>query len=229
MKIAVCMSGQCRTLNQTHENIRQNLMEPIGDYDLFMYVPEDAHSNDARLLNPTVLKIAEDLPIDEGKLVNGKNCRFKSGVQAYLQQLYALKECNRLRLSYEQENGFGYDCVIRCRPDILFTSPVPDITGLDLEVVFLPDFHHFDGCNDRFAIGNSTNMTVYFSKIDCVHQYVEDYYENQGVPLSAEMFTIIHLRTNNIATDILPIRFNRVRTHGITNDLKKTNRKIKTG
>ena len=118
MKTAVCISGQCRTLNQTHENIRQNLLEQIGDYDLFMYVPKDEHSHHAHLLNHTVLKIADDRHIDEGDLINGINCRFKTGVQSYLQQLYALKLCGQLRLSYEQENGFVYDCIIRCRPDI---------------------------------------------------------------------------------------------------------------
>jgi hypothetical protein len=229
MKTAVCISGQCRTLNQTHENIRQNLLERIGDYDLFMYVPKDEYSHHAHLLNPTVLKIADDRHIDEGDLINGINCRFKTGVQSYLQQLYALKLCGQLRLPYEQENGFVYDCIIRCRPDILFMSPVPEIENLDLDCVYLPDFHHFDGCNDRFAIGNSSNMAIYFSKIDCIHEYVRDYFVNKAIPLSAEMFTMIHLRANNIPTEILPIRFNRVRTHGMINDLKKTNRKIKAG
>lgn len=229
MKTAVCMSGQCRSLNQIHPNIRQNLLDQIDDYDLFMYVPKDDHSLDANLLSPTVLKIVEDRHIDEGLLVNGLNCRFKTGVQAYLQQLHALKSCNQLKLAYQKENDIHYDCVIRCRPDIFFMSPVPKLENLDLNSIYLPDFHHFDGCNDRFAVGNSKNMTIYFNKIDCIHEYVHDYYVNEKIPLSAEMFTIIHLRTHNIPTDILPIRFNRVRAHGMTNDLKKTNRKIKAG
>ncbi|MFC1858078.1 hypothetical protein ACFL9U_08610 [Thermodesulfobacteriota bacterium] len=227
MKTAVCISGQCRSLNKTCDNIRRNLLDPLGDCDVFMYVSEDAYSRLASLLNPRVLKIVEDQHIDEGDLVNGENCRLKTGVQPYLQQLYALKMCNILRLSYEKQMYISYDCVIRSRPDIMFTAALPNIEDLDLDNIYLPDFHHFDGCNDRFAIGNPANMNVYFNKFDCFQEYVHDYLKTKGVALSAEMFTILHLQKNNIPTKTLPIRFNRVRSRRITDDLKKTCRKIK--
>jgi len=227
MKTAVCICGQCRTLNLTYRNIRKNLLDRLKDYDLFMYVPDDGGSRYARLLEPTILKIERDQPIDEGELVNGKNCRFKTGVQSYLQQLQALKMCNALRLGYEKQTGIRYDCVIRSRPDILFMAPVCNMEDLDLHYIYLPDFHHFDGCNDRFAIGNPENMTIYFSKIDHVQTYARRFYSEKGIPLSAEMFTVLHLQDHKIPIQTLPVRFNRVRTHGVIDDLKKTNRKVK--
>lgn len=227
MKTAVCISGQCRTLNKTYASIQKNVLDPLGDYDLFMYVAKDAYSRYALLLQPTVIEAVNDQYIDEGDLVNWGNCRLKTGVQPYLQQLYALNRCNLLRRSYEKQRRIRYDCVIRCRPDILFLEPIGNIDRLDLNYIYLPDFHHFDGCNDRFAIGNSENMNIYFNKFDCFCEYVHDFLKKNGVPLSAEMFTILHLQQNNIETRTLPVRFNRMRAHGITDDLKKTHRKVK--
>ncbi len=78
-------------------------MNQIGDHDLFMFVPRDSNSHLAALLNPTVIRIEDDPPLDEGALINGVNCRLKTGVQPYLQQLYGLKQCNRLRIGHEKE------------------------------------------------------------------------------------------------------------------------------
>ena len=227
-KTAVCISGRCHSLQYTYLNIRQTILDPLGDYDLFMYVPADDFSHHARLLNPTVLKVAADRPIDEGQLVNHENCRFKTGVQAYLQQLYALKMCNRLRVRHARRSGTAYDWVVRCRPDLFFLNSLPELSTLDPAYVYLPDFHHFDGCNDRFAIGSSDKMDVYFNKFDDIHDYVSRVFDQRGVAVSAEMFTIGHLSLNRIETRTLPIRFNRVRDYGMRNDLNKTNRKVKT-
>ncbi len=56
------MSGRCAGLDQTHQSIRECLLNQIGDYDLFMFVPRDANSHLAALLNPTVIRIEDDPP-----------------------------------------------------------------------------------------------------------------------------------------------------------------------
>jgi hypothetical protein len=219
-KTAVCISGRCRALKQTWKNIQQNLLDRLADYDLFMYVPKDQYSDRAFLLNPTVLKEVEDHDIDEGNLINGKNCRLKAGVQPYLQQLCGLKMCNHLRLKYAKQMDIHYDCVIRCRPDILFLEPVDSIAKLNLNTIYLPDFHQFDGCNDRFAIGNAANMNIYFNQFDHFHDYALNWLKKnkKAIPVSAEMFTAGHLRQHNVKTRTIAVRFNRVRTHKISRD-----------
>lgn len=223
LKTAVCISGHCRALKQTWKNIQENLLNRIGDYDLFMYAPKDEYSDRASLLKPTVLKKVEDHYIDEGDLINGKNCRLKTGVQPYLQQLYGLKMCNRLRVNYAKQMDIHYDCVIRCRPDILFLKPLEgNIEKLDLNYIYLPDFHQFDGCNDRFAIGNESNMSIYLNKFDHFHDYSLNWLKKNKntIPVSGEMFTAGHLREHNIKTRTMPVRFNRVRTNKISRDIR---------
>ena len=171
LRTAVCVSGSCRSLDQTAQSIKDNVLKQLFHYDLFMYVPEDDYSHLAQRLDPTVLEVAPDQPIDEAGLVHGKNCRLKTGVQSYLQQLYGLKRCNSLRCEYEAQHEIVYDCVIRCRPDLMFLSPLQKVETLDLRYLYVPDFHHFDGLNDRFALGRPTYMNRYLNKLDYFHQY----------------------------------------------------------
>ncbi len=219
-RVAVCMSGRCLGLDRTHRNIRRHLLARLPAYDLFMFVPTDKHADLAGLLSPTVVAIRPDRPIDEGHLQNGRNCLIKVGVQRYLQQLQGLKACDRLRRQYERENGVRYAAVIRCRPDVRFASPLPDPRGLDLNYLYVPDFHMYEGVNDRFAIGNPRDMGIYMSKLDAFEAYVRDWCAShpQSPPVTAEMFTAGHLRAHGIAVRRLAVRFNRVRAGKVKRD-----------
>ena len=72
-----------------------------------------------------MLRVVPDHPLDEGGLQNGGDCLLKVGLQGYLQQLYGLKMCNRLRQTYEKEHGLRYDLVLRGRPDLLSNRRCP--------------------------------------------------------------------------------------------------------
>ena len=219
-RVAVCMSGRCVGLERTHDNIRRNLLDRLPAYDLFMFVPADAHAGLASLLAPTVLESAADRPIDEGGLLNGENCLIKVGVQPYLQQLQGLKACDRLRRQYARKNNVQYAAVIRCRPDILFETPLPDPAALDLNYLHVPDFHMYEGINDRFAIGSPEHMQVYMAKIDAFDTYVREWAasHDQAPPVTAEMFTAGHLRQHGIPTRRLAVKFNRVRAGKVKRD-----------
>jgi len=226
-RVAVCLSGRCCGLERTYRSIRKHLLAPLGRYDLFMYAPEDEDARFASLLNPTVLRVVPDRPLDEGGLQNGRDCRLKVGIQGYLQQLYGLKMCNRLRRSYEKAHGIRYDIVLRCRPDLLFESPLPEPDALDLNYIHVPDFHMYEGCNDRLAIGNAENMTIYMNKFDDWPTYVRDWVAASPAapPVTAEMFTAGQLRQHGIGVKLLPVRFNRARAHKVKPDWEDHQRK----
>ena len=80
--------------------------------------------------------------------------------------------------------------------------------------------NQFDGVNDRFAMGSADAMAVYLSKYDALHDYVARWMavNPHALPVSAEMFTAGHLREAGIPLRQLPIRFNRVRPHGVIAD-----------
>ncbi len=220
-RTAVCMSGRCAGLDQTRQSIMACLLSRIGDYDLFMFVPRDSDSHLATLLNPTVVRVEDDQPLDEGSLVNGVNCRLKTGIQPYLQQLYGLKQCNRLRIGHEKESGIRYDRIIRCRPDLMFIKPLDHLSLLDLSYIHVPDFHAYDGINDRFAVGCPDHMNIYMNKLDEFCDYVTDWfkYRSDALAVSAEMFTGGQLRNHGIPVRPFAFRFNRVRGNRIKNDV----------
>jgi hypothetical protein len=222
-RFAVCMSGSCRGLSKTWKNIRENLLKQLPEYDLFIATPDDSHADQANLLNPAGLYIEPDHAIDETGLVNRKNCLLKTGVQKYLQQLNGLKQVMQLQKDHARKTGKVYDAVIRCRPDVMYVRPVNNLGGLDLQYLYCPDFHQFDGVNDRFALGKPVDMDVYMNKLDEFHEYVTDWYRiNANAPLvSAEMFTAGHLRNHGISIRTLPVHFNRVRDHGVKHDVSE--------
>ena len=219
-RVAVCMSGRCLGLEKTHGNLRRHLLGRLPAYDLFMFVPADDDADLAALLRPTVLQAEPDRPIDEGRLHNGQNCLIKVGVQRYLQQLQGLQACDRLRRQYAQANDMHYEVVIRCRPDVLFEAPLPDLGELDLNYLYVPDFHLYEGVNDRLAIGNPDHMAIYMNKLEAFETYVRDWTaaNSQAPPVTAEMFTAGHLRQHAIPVRRLPVRFNRVRAGKIKKD-----------
>jgi hypothetical protein len=219
-RVAVCLSGRCRGLERTYTNLCRHLLERLPAYDLFMFVPADEDAGLAALLRPTVLQAAPDVPIAEGGLRNGVNCLLKVGVQPYLQQLQGLKACDRIRREYEQANGIRYDAVIRCRPDVLFEAPLPDLAALDLNYLHVPDFHMYEGVNDRFAVGQPGHMTTYMNKADEFEAYVQDWTDGhpQAPPVTAEMFTAGHLRQHGIPVRRWAVRFNRVRAGKVKRD-----------
>ena len=115
--------------------------------------------------------------------------------------------CDRLRQAYEKENGIRYDAVLRCRPDLLFESPLPDLSTLDLNYIYVPDFHMYEGCNDRLAIGNPATMTIYMKKIDDWHDYIAAWHRasRDAPPVTAEMFTAGQLRQYGIDVRLMPV------------------------
>ena len=228
-RVAVCLSGRCAGLDRTYRSIQEYLLAPLGHCDLFMYVLDDQDARLASLLNPTKLQVKADRPLNEGGFRNGRECLLKVGIQSYLQQLNGIKLCDRLRRAYEKKHGIRYDAVVRCRPDLLFESPLPDPETLDLNYVYVPDFHMFEGCNDRLAIGNPENMTMYMNKFDDWATYVSAWVDANPTarPVTAEMFTAGQLRQHGIGVRLMPVRFNRVRAHKVKHDWEAHQRKLR--
>jgi hypothetical protein len=59
------------------------------------------------------------------------------------------------------------------------------------------------------------------NKYDYLHAFALDWIKSGGPapPVSAELFTSGHLRNFNIKLRTLPVRFNRVRVHGVKSDI----------
>jgi hypothetical protein len=228
MKTAICFSGQARSLQFTYLNLKQYLIDRIPDCDVFIYVAEDESSYQnmdcLNYLEPKVLKIGKDLYINDIGLIHEQ----RNGIQSYIQMLNSWKCANQLRLEYEKINNFVYDRVLRTRLDIKLFEPLPHIYDYDIQnYIYIPDFHNWNcvqgnGYNDRFAIGNSENITKYSNMIDYIRQY-----NSENHRIHAESTLFYHLNKNNIKVKHVNVRFTRVRKYGeeIDNRLRESREK----
>ena len=205
VKTAICFSGQPRSMQYTHQNLRKVFDDYFEDYDIFAHIPVCSTDNQVLEYFPkAIVKIVPDQHIDESKILGS---RFKTGPQRYLQQINGMKQVNLLRKQKEQADNFKYDFVIRCRMDVKFTTSLPRLNTLSNERIYIPDFHHFGGINDRFCIGSSDLIDNYMNIIDT--------YFDEGIRNGhAETFLRYCLDKKNTKIELIDIRFNRVLEDG---------------
>ena len=110
MKTAICISGYPDALPFTYKNLLDYFDKYIKDYHIYVYSPEcdSAKNIEKYFTKDTTILIEKDQPIPEPRI---SHHRFKTGIQAYLQQINGWKQSNELRKS----SGVEYDRVIRCR------------------------------------------------------------------------------------------------------------------
>ena len=221
MKVAICFSGQCRALESTYLNLKQNLIDPLNA-DVFVYASEDDYSKLNKdcldFFEPKLMAVVPDVKIKEEGL---EAHPLQRSLQEYIQMLNSWQQANKLRCFWEVLTNIHYDYVIRTRLDIrLFEKVTPELLQtFDVgKYVYVPDFHSFAcvrgfGCNDRFAVGSSENITIYSNMIDDVHQYC-----SENHTLHAESTLCYHLRRHEVKYCLAPIRFTRVRPGGIEMD-----------
>ena len=221
MKTAVCFTGQCRSLEFTYDNIKENLINCLGDCDIFGYIAENASSHKAvKYLNFTELAVRADpvLDLDEIRHMQAPS---RGGINGYMQMLYGMKKCLEMVKDYEKKHDMQYERIIRSRLDVKYFNKLEssfDLYEID-KYIYTPDFHCWSvvqgaGHNDRFAVGNRENMSIYLSEFDYIKQY-----SSLGHTVHAESTLHYHLNRHEIPVKRVPIRFTRVRPGGFEEDL----------
>lgn len=211
MKTVVCFSGQARSLEYTHKNIKENLLSYLGDCDIITHTPEDsdAHKVEKYLKKNNLIVIEPDIFIPPRTIVFDQNCRGE--IQTYLQMLNSRRRVGEVLALTEEK----YDRVIHARLDVKYFKPLENVLdGLDLQELYVPDFHSFsivqgNGYNDRFAVSNYDNMLKYFNLFYYVFEEAKMGIKNHG-----ESTLYRYLDFCKIPVKKIPVRFTRVRPNG---------------
>ena len=220
MKTALVFTGTGRSLEHTHENLKNNLIAALDDCDIFLLIADNPHA-------PKVKKYF-NLPNVKKHLVEKEpeydlsKYRFQPGwppsrssKQIYIKMLNSRTRCGEILTAYEKENDIEYERVVFSRLDINYFDNISTyIKNLDLNNLYIPDFHNtyggwVNGYNDRFAISNRDNMRTYLNIVESISPFVR-----QGGELHGETFLKWHLKINQINVKLIPVRFTRVRTNG---------------
>jgi hypothetical protein len=162
MRTVVLISGQMRTADQCAAGIR----EIYPDTKFVVHAVADDDAEKAFLFRPaaTVIEPQHEMPERREYSVQiGRGCH---GVQRVLKQLWGLR---RVWQVFEA-SGIEADCIVRCRPDLVFGVRPEPFAGTGWRV---PTFCNWYGFNDRFAFGDLRAMRRYFTRLDRLDEYID--------------------------------------------------------
>lgn len=111
-------------------------------------------------------------------------------------------------MSYQNVKHLYFDYYIYLRPDVFYVDKLKYnmLSCCNDNTIAIPNFGHYGGCNDRFAI--TTKKTV-----DCYHRF--DFLKTCGLKiLHSETILNKKLLKSGINTKEIKFRFNRVRANG---------------
>lgn len=199
IKAALCISGHFRNIDANFSSINKYLLSNSEvDYDIFIHtwnvidragviLPAEKISH----YNPKKYVIEPPINFPITPLMEEKNFN-KRDINGLLSMFYKIEQCNKLKLDFENEHQFKYDCVIRFRGDIELLEPI-SLQNLDFNKLYIPLHGDYGGVNDQFAFSNSKNMDLYSSTFSKIETYL-----NSNMLLNPELFTRETITKNNL-------------------------------
>ena len=139
--VALCFSGQVNNLELCYPYIKKNLLDHIGNYDIFCFAEDDENLNKITLLKPTKSGKIKSSEVDkiikkETKILNKQNYKtsifpesFRFNIRNSYQQLYKINQSFELLERYMKDENISYKYFIRIRFDVL-----------PLDIIKLEDF-----------------------------------------------------------------------------------------
>ena len=215
MKIALCLSGQLRFVEQGFNEVIYPYILAGNSIDVFIHswdintqvgtkflagnmhpvgdiITSDLVDQTLQLYAPTNYKIEPQIefPVLDWKSNHMPGFYSKNVYSMF----YSIYQANKLKYDHEVKNNFKYDLVIRNRFDTKLDSVI-DFGNLDTNVITVPTgcFNPVNGYVDCFAIANSTNIDMYSDLYNHLDQYL-----NTAELLCGEYILKRHIDNNHI-------------------------------
>lgn len=210
MKVAVLVSGMLRTFEQTYPRFKKYIIDDL-EPDIFFYgYPNKKGINYCenkikQLWNPKDYKIVEytdslkkEICLDENKYE--KNKRPETKVNNVLSAAYALKNCNDLRLKYQNDNHIDYDIVLRIRSDYYFINHInqSQLESAKKGEILIPNEWDFKevhplAVSDGIALSNNFSMNKYCE----LYNHIDNYFD-EGIMFHPETYFGFHIDRMNL-------------------------------
>jgi hypothetical protein len=200
---------------------RRQLKRRFGEYlarvaareESFPNEPEELRASLEAAYHPVRLSIEAQPRFDVARFDRRKqNATVKleeTHPENVLSMFTSIQRACALKSEYEQEMGFVYDCVVRCRSDLFFFGDfcLSDYADRLDQVVVIPQGADFrSGINDQLAFSSSRNMDAYCSTVD----FIEPHYRDGGL-LHAESILASSLSSKGLELERAPIDYEIVR------------------
>ena len=231
MRTALCISGHLRTFDRTFLSLYKNIIKP-NNCDVFIHTWEtlgytgpvdgtaQAYDTERRKENILSMYQPKKIVIENSngfqqfrQMGEGYNDRYMKVHPGYMfAMFYSLWQANLLKTQYENENNFVYDCVIRCRPDLMFETGIDIkrfVVSNPLDAIYVPNFGFYSGVNDQFAFSNSRMMNIYSELYNMIHTHCR-----RGCEFRPEPMLAFHLNHHRLPVKRCSIRYNILRFTG---------------
>lgn len=193
MKVAICLSGHFRNYELTSNSLMEYVVKPLNA-DVFIHTwdklgyhnnfkPDSLHlivsqfptDKITKIYQPKKIVVESDTIIqklvDESKVYAPHLSNEPKSPGHIASMYYKIMMCNLIRKNYEFETKSKYDCVIRCRPDMLFQSKIEKHNLINMDKIHIPLVNSFNGVNDQFAYSSGQNMDVYSELLYSIPTY----------------------------------------------------------
>ena len=232
IKIGVCFFGITRSVSHTIGNIEKNIYQPLeklgAEVKKFAHFFELEQIENARSgetgkidLNEADLLRLDDVFFEKPErflsessfeLVKGYGDFWQDNnksIRNLYHQLHSMKTVTQRCLEWDP------DIVLFLRPDLSYhdnfsTVLCSALKKVGSEHLFLPNWQHFDGFNDRFAIAVGREaIKSYGLRYNNILNFCRKY----DAPLHSER--LLKFSSEDIRVSFIPLRASRVRVNGV--------------
>ena len=235
LKVAVCFFGITRSLNYTVDSIKKNILDPLSSihdfqinahyYDINHVSSSRSNENVAVDKNQFRALQHDSLLLEKVKSID-EYCDFEliknfgdawdnnfSSLNNLILQLNSLKNVTNMALSK------GADICVFIRPDLTYydnfnevlINSIASYNDNRADRVYLPNWQHFGGLNDRFAICSGQKaIKAYGKRLDKVIYYCV----KTGRALHSERLVKFSLQQDSIPLEFVSLKASRTRADG---------------
>jgi hypothetical protein len=226
--VAICISGQFRSFDKCLPSIFKNLILTNSKYKLKFFTSFAKEENKPINIPTEFFKISSVIKIEEDSVLpdlTHQKSKYKyqdfqldseNEPKLIYYQLKQFQSVFNMVKEYEKDNNMIFDYVMRLRPDLEFKD-IFDWTLFE-DSIITPSEDHFNGYNDRFAIGPRNLMGVYMNRLD----YWMSENDDINFTTQSEVNLKHHLDNHNILVNKIPIDLQYIRY----NDFSETKLKI---
>lgn len=173
MKIALCLSGELRSIDHTIDKLINLLNNPKWEMDVYYSGWEDDENlfkieNLSKIGAQKSICLEPRITVDTSEYFPNKE---KENIHlSIIRQLHCISIANKI-CSF---SNISYDFIIRCRPDVLFLNDkVLDFSILKKDRLYVLDHDHWHGLNDRFYLGSPSVMNIIDNRLSQLRYYNE--------------------------------------------------------
>ncbi|KAG5189549.1 hypothetical protein JKP88DRAFT_206066 [Tribonema minus] len=239
VRYALCFFGLIRSLQWTLDSIERHILAQLQSnatvrYDVFVHTYRAArldnpragetgvaHADpiaDVQRLHPTRYLITSqddlDMVYPDVHLLSPLEWLYNENttIQNIFRAQNSLSLSWAVMANYAAEHHIDYAGVVILRPDVLYLRDLDIVRQgiLPEHTVFVANFGHYGGCNDRFAYGHASAMRVYAHRLDTM-------VGSTALPakrVNSEQLLVHHLQAHNINVTLVDMLFARIRSTG---------------